>query len=120
MKRKQRTKQEKAWHEWLAQQGCAICGDACHVHHAVGSHGSHNKVAVGGFFCVPLCPKHHLAPGGIHGNLAAFDFVDLINLGQTRKEIEKSLFEIYAELYERKTGEQIPEDVKQAIKEYHK
>lgn len=118
MKRKPRSRKEKIWHEWLARHGCAVCGSDCNVHHAVGSHGVHNKVHIGGFFCVPLCPAHHFHPNGIHGDLSAFAGH---GLGETRKEIEKTIFRRLVATYRRQHGEYpVPADVIAAIEGYHR
>lgn len=111
---------ERRFHDWLRNTGCAICGSPTAIHHAVGSAAKHNKIHIGQWWVVPLCYEHHQGPGGIHGDLSLFDVFDRTALGHTRKEIEKSLFARFAAIYEERTGEQIPKEVKEAIAGYHK
>lgn len=117
---KQPNAAERHWHNWLRERGCAICGQPTAIHHAVGSTGRHNKIHIGQWWVVPLCYDHHQGPGGIHGDLSMFDAFDRAALGNTRKEIEKSLFARFAEIYEKRTGELIPEDVKSAVGDYRR
>lgn len=118
--RKRPTSAQQHWHDWLREQGCGICGSPASIHHAVGSTGKHGKVEIGQTFVVPLCYDHHQGAGGIHGDLSAFDLWDVSALGETRKEIEKSLFRMYSDKYMAETGLSIPENVREAIQEYHK
>lgn len=111
---------QKRWQDWLRGQGCAICGSPCAIHHAVGAAGKHNKIHIGQWWVNNLCHEHHQSNGGIHGDLSSFDDFDKLQLGTSRKLIEKSLFLMYANKYERQTGEQIPTEVKSAIMGYHK
>ena len=111
---------EKRWHDWLRDRGCAICSMPASIHHAVGSTGKHNKVHIGQWWVLNLCHTHHQGPGGIHGDMSAFEFFDRAYLGDTRKEIERSVFEMNVGDYERLKGETIPEDVKNAIKSYRR
>lgn len=111
---------ERRWHDWLRGRGCAVCSRPTAIHHAVGSTGRHNKIHIGQWWVVNLCYDHHQGPGGIHHDLSAFDAFDQIYLGATRKEIERSLFEMNAAEYERVSNETIPEEVKHAIKHYRR
>lgn len=115
-----KTAREKRWWNWLQPQGCAICGKPAEIHHAAGSAATHNKVRIGQSWVIPLCAEHHRGTGGIHGDLSAFDLWDVSALGETRKEIEKSLFRMYSDKYMAETGRTIPENVRKAIHEYHK
>lgn len=118
--RKRPTAAQKHWHDWLRKQDCAICGRLCAIHHAVGSTGRHGKLEIGQWWVNNLCYDHHQGTGGIHGDLSAFDLWDVAALGETRKEIEKSIFEMFSAKYERETCREIPAEVKLAIMEYHK
>ena len=96
------SRQQRIWHDWLASQGCYICGSSAEVHHCVGSSGRHQKIHIGQDFCAPLCPGHHRGPSGIHGDRSAFKGQ---GLGETRKEIEKAIFRRLVAHYRRQKGE---------------
>lgn len=117
---KQPNAAERHWHNWLREQSCAICGQPTAIHHAIGSTGRHNKIHIGQWWVVPLCYDYHQGQGGIHNDLSAFGAHDKLRLGSTRKEIEKSLFSIYASKYEAITGRKIPAKVKEAIRDYRR
>lgn len=78
----------KRWMAWVARQRCANCtGIGVHVHHCAGATARHNKVAIGDWWLLPLCPKCHQGDHGIHGDRMRF-FGDSL----TRKQTEKSQF----------------------------
>jgi hypothetical protein len=112
------TASQKRWHTWLAEQGCYLqLGPAC-IHHCVGSTGRHNKIHIGQWFVIPLSYEAHQGTGGIHGDLSAFDGH---NLGERRKEIEKTIFNRLVAVYRRQHGEYpCPPDVLAAIEGYHR
>lgn len=70
--------QEQKFHDWLREQGCAVCGRPAEIHHCVGSTAKHNKVELGHWWVIPLCEEHHRhQQNGIHAK------------GDWRKPIEK-------------------------------
>ncbi len=112
------TAAEQRWQNWLREQGCYLgLGPAC-IHHCVGSTARHRKVHIGQAWCIPLSYEAHQGPGGIHGDLSAFEGH---GLGETRKEIEKTIFRRLVATYRRQHGEYpMPADVIAAIQDYHK
>lgn len=114
------TAQEKRWHDWLRDKGCAACGAPTAIHHAIGSTGRHNKIHIGQWWVNNLCYEHHQGQGGIHSDLSAFTDFDKMTLGRTRKDIEKSIFRIFSYQYKKETGEAIPIEVKEAIEGYRR
>lgn len=59
--KKTKTKDEKSHLNWVASQGCMICGGEACVHHIriLGEPRDHKKT-------IPLCYDHHQGPNGIH------------------------------------------------------
>ncbi|MEE8289589.1 MAG: hypothetical protein V3R25_09270 [Nitrosomonadaceae bacterium] len=54
------TKAERDFQGWVKQQNCCVTGAwGVHVHHCKGSTFKHNKVLIGHWFCLPLCPEAH-------------------------------------------------------------
>lgn len=95
---KRPTKAQQDWQDWQRLQGCANCGAAkASVHHCVGSTAKHNKVHIGQWFTIPLCYGCHQGDCGIHGNMAQFHEW----AGMGRKEIEKGLFLLSVDNYQR-------------------
>lgn len=110
------TAKQKRWHEWLAQQGCYLGIGIANLHHCVGSTAVHNKVWIGQDFVIPLSYEAHQGPHGIHGDLSLF-----VGLGETRKEIEKSIFARLVAHYRRQHNElPCPADVLAAIQDYRR
>ena len=89
-------KAQKRWHHWLAGHGCFLCRTPAEIHHCAGSSAKHNKVHVGQDFCVPLCASCHRGAEGIHGDRTVFAGR---GLGESRKEIEKTICLTLAEKF---------------------
>ena len=116
---KKPTKAQQAWHSWQRDQGCANCFAANpSIHHCVGSTAKHNKVHIGQWFTIPLCYDCHQNNQGIHHGMGRF----IPELGQSRKEIEKTLFaNTVFDAYHYFNGASIiPIDVYNEIMDYHK
>lgn len=96
---------QRRWHQWLARQTCVMCGDmGVQLHHAAGASAKHDKVHIGQWWLIPVCPW-------CHGYVAA---------SKNRKIIEKQTFgDLWAD-YEQETGNTIPQHVVTAIQEYHR
>jgi len=103
MKRaKSPTKREQAWQDWLRAQGCAVCGDAAMIHHCIGtgSQASQGGIYIGQVFTLPLCHEHHQGDMSIHNRpLTMAQYWGLP--GETRKEIERTLFDRMLAHYQR-------------------
>ena len=111
---KQPTAAQKRFWDWAAAQGCVKCGAESAIHHCAGSTAKHNKVEIGGWFCLPLCYLHHQHPQtGIHATPEWLG--DL-----TRKEWEKKEWLDLAFDYITDTGQTIPPEVIDAICDYKK
>ena len=73
---KRKTKEEIAYHDYLAGRDCVACGDSpVTVHHirsfdglnvGVGNKSSHH-------LAIPLCPDCHQGPDSIHHNKKVFE-----------------------------------------------
>jgi len=96
------TAQQKRFHKWLAEQGCYLGLGPASIHHCMGSTAKQNKVWIGQWFAIPLSYEAHQGNGGIHGDLSAFAGH---GLGETRKEIEKTIWFRLVAHYRRQHGE---------------
>lgn len=114
---KQPNARQKRWHDWLRQQGCYLGMGEPSIHHCVGSTAKHNKIHIGQDFVIPLSYLAHQGPHGIHGDRALFAGH---GLGESRKEIEKSIFSrLVAHYRHQHQGElPMPADVYDAIMRY--
>lgn len=104
------TADQLRFHNWLAEQGCAVCGDHAELHHCVGSSGKHNKIAIGQWFLIPVCSYHHRdTRAGIHA------------AGQWRKVLEKMFFTMLVGVYREEHENRLPcePEVLEAIANYH-
>lgn len=112
------TAAEQRWQNWLREQGCYLgMGPAC-IHHCVGSTARHNKIHIGQAWCIPLSYEAHQGPRGIHGNRVVFAGH---GLGETRKEIEKTIFRRLVAAYRHQHGElPLPADVIAAVEDWHR
>lgn len=111
------TADQKRWHSWVAAQGCYLGLGNAELHHPVGSCGIHNKVRIGQWWVAPLHAEAHRGRGGIHGDLSLFAGH---GLGETRKEIEKTIFRRLVAHYHARHGElPMPADVIAAIEDWH-
>ncbi len=76
------------------------------IHHCVGTTGKHNKVAIGHWWINALMPNQH---NNLHSS------------GKVRKQCEKEIFFVQMESY---LGEYhrmpVPDEVLEAIEDYHK
>ena len=112
------TAQQKRWHDWLAKQGCALGLGEPELHHAVGRSGKFNKLHIGQWWVNPLSYEAHRGDHGIHRSREIFAGH---GLGETRKEIEKTILRRHVADYLRKFGElPMPADVIRAIEEYRR
>lgn len=113
------TAAQKKWWDWLAQQGCYLgLGEPC-IHHCVGSTAKHNKIHIGQDFVIPLSWEAHQGPHGIHADCQIFAGH---GLGESRKEIEKTIFSRLVSHYchQHQDTLPMPADVYAAIMDYHK
>lgn len=63
------TKAEKAYMDAVARLPCAICGTlGVHLHHAREGQGGSQRAQ--NWLVIPLCPRCHTGPHGIHGDKA--------------------------------------------------
>ena len=54
------TKAQKEFWDWVAQQPCVFCGvRPVQIHHIIGAAGKENKIHIGQWLVLPLCPKCH-------------------------------------------------------------
>lgn len=58
-KRYQPTAAQKRFWDELAQGGCVNCGRPAEIHHILGAAAKQNKVHIGQWAVVPVCPDHH-------------------------------------------------------------
>lgn len=114
---KQPSARQKRWHDWLRQQGCYLGMGEPSIHHCVGSTAKHDKIHIGQDFVIPLSYEAHQGNGGIHHSRSAFAGH---GLGETRKEIEKTIFSrLVAHYRHQHHGElPMPADVYDAILRY--
>jgi hypothetical protein len=47
------------FHDWVAAQGCLVCGAAATVHHVTGYADRPGRFSRDEWLVVPLCPPHH-------------------------------------------------------------
>ena len=47
------------FHDWVAAQGCLVCGAAATVHHVTGYADRPGRVSRDEWLVAPLCPPHH-------------------------------------------------------------
>ena len=113
------TAEQKRWHDWLARQGCYLGIGQANLHHCVGSTAKHRKIDIGQWWVIPLSWEAHQGPHGIHTDCKIFSGH---GLGETRKEIEKTIFSrLVAHYRHQHQGElPMPADVYAAIMDYHK
>jgi hypothetical protein len=52
------TEQKKYWTD-IVDIGCVLCGGGAEIDHVYGAKAIHNKVAIGNWAVVALCPSHH-------------------------------------------------------------
>ena len=105
---KRPSKKQQDFQNWMRGLGCVVCGNQPEVHHCCGSTAKHNKVEIGQYFCIPLCSYHHRGPKGVH------------SMGKERKNFEKFQWSKLALGYDMGGHGDIPGEVVQAIKDYHK
>lgn len=141
------TAHQQRWHDWLREQGCYLGLGPAAIHHCVGSTALHEidpdsdiydyrfddnvpdwfdawdyfmiSTHIGQDFVIPLSWEAHQGPCGIQGDLSIFAGH---GLGDTRKEIEKTIFRRMVETYKRQHDGALPmdADVYVAILGYHK
>lgn len=121
---KRPTADQKLWHDWLRKQGCYITGGPAELHNCAGSTAKSGKqllgyaVDVGQWFVIPLSHEAHQGPGGIAGDRSMFDGH---GLGETRKEIEITIFLRLTAHFRRQFGYlPCPVDVLRAVEAWHK
>lgn len=121
---KRPTADQKAWHDWVRAQGCYITGQPAELHHCAGSTAKSGKqllgyaVDVGQWFVIPLSHEAHQGPHGIAGDRSMFSGH---GLGETRKEIEITIFMRLVAHFRRQFGYlPCPEDVLRAVEAWHK
>ena len=69
-----KSKEAKAYHDYLAAFDCIACGDSpVHIHHV--RHLDGDLVVRNHFLCLPLCPSCHQGKGSIHDNAKLFRMV---------------------------------------------
>lgn len=107
------TAEQKRFHDWVAEQGCAMTGGPASIHHCVGSTAKHGKIPIGQWWVIPLSYEYHQGPHGIHGDLTIFDDPS-DDPRLSRKEIEKEIF-ITLLFWE---DHPVPQNVYNAIMEY--
>jgi hypothetical protein len=115
------TADQQRWHDWLRNQGCAICGATPEIHHCVGSAGKHEGVWIGQDFVIPLCNHHHTGLAGIHSNISQC-CADGGIPAMTRKELEKRLFHEHIAHYKQNGhgGFPVRQEAIVAIARYHR
>lgn len=88
--RSKRTVPVKArrWMAWVGQRPCINCVAPANVHHCAGATARHNKVAIGDWWLLPLCPECHQGDDGIHHSRRRF-----FGSAVSRKTTEKMMFE---------------------------
>jgi hypothetical protein len=47
------------YHDWVAEQGCLVCGAAATVHHVTGYADRPGRFSRDHWLVTPLCPPHH-------------------------------------------------------------
>lgn len=47
------------YHDWVARQGCLVCGCEATVHHVTGYADKPGRLGRDDLLVVPLCPPHH-------------------------------------------------------------
>lgn len=47
------------FHDWVAEQGCLVCGAAATVHHVTGYADRPGRFSRDEWLVAPLCPPHH-------------------------------------------------------------
>ena len=111
---KKPTARQRRFHDWIKRQPCVATNEhGPELHHCVGSTAKHNKIEIGQWWCIGLSSEAHRGRHGIH-----YDGT-LLTLHETRKEVEKRLFEKTAVQYAAEGNESLPHEVLDAIRDYH-
>ncbi len=71
MPKANKTSEEKAYHDLVAQVGCVVCGAPACVHHARFPAGGGQRS--GAFLVAALCWEHHQGGTGIHRDKKMFE-----------------------------------------------
>jgi hypothetical protein len=97
---------EERWREAVRELGSCVTGAPALIHHCVGRTAKHNKVEIGHWWILPLTEREH---AWIHAH-------------PNRKETERQLFEQTLRDYEamHSEGPPVPDDVLQAIRDWHR
>ena len=100
---------EKAFQGWLKEQPCCITGAfGVQVHHCVGATGSHNKVLIGHYFCLPMSVEIH---NEYHAGTKAW---------REKYCGQSSLWKTYALSFEGETATVIPLNIVEEISNINK
>lgn len=51
--------QKRAYHDWIAEQGCLVCRRPATVHHVTARADAKGRLARFDHVVTPLCPVHH-------------------------------------------------------------
>lgn len=115
----QPNKAQKEWMEMVRSMGSVISGQPAVIHHAVGRKGRHNKIDIGHWFVIPLTDEEHKS---LHAGEAPWQQRHMFKECETRIEFEKLAYSAcvlhfadYVPL-----SYLPPEDVDEAIMDYHK
>lgn len=100
------TATQKRWREEVRALGSIISGGPAVIHHCIGVTGRHNKIHLGNWWILPLTDEEHRN----------------IHRSQFRKMSEKNWFVILIQKYTNIYGKPspVPDDVYEAIREYHR
>jgi hypothetical protein len=58
-KRRHKPVAAERYHDWIAAQGCLVCGAPACVHHVTGYADKPGRFSRDHWLVVPLCPGHH-------------------------------------------------------------
>lgn len=122
---KQPTAEQKRFWSAMVELGCCIYPDTpAEIQHCVGSTTKHNKINIGNWFIIPLCPAVH--------RLAQRNFTNGLILAYLREQgacdpddslmdAQKKLFvDCVMKLRARGCEDLPPAEVMQAIQDYHR
>ena len=102
---------EKAFQSWLKEQPCCVTGrGGVDVHHMYGSAFKNNKILIGHWACIPLCPDLHRGMDGIH-TIGKARWCDMWGP-------QSALWELVILDYSAETGETPPNEVYDAIMDW--
>jgi hypothetical protein len=108
---------QKRWREAVRELGSVISRCPAVIHHPVGRTAKHGKVEIGHWWVIPLTDEEHKA---LHNGQLDYYLCETHWEGCGRKDFEKSAFGSVVGMLGGLGQTQVPEQVFNAILDYHK